>query len=173
LKLNFWFILLCIPILTIPAAKAALYHTVKEELRDPLETYIKPREEFRKAFFSLFGRSFFLSLINLFVLATIVFAFIFWMGIEPRILKYVTILVIYFFVMWWVCQPFLFPALVENPELPLQEVIKIVLRLAISQPFYALFVTFMTTLFSILGIILLGPVLLVIPTLNRFISQAY
>ena len=174
LKLNLWFILLCIPILTIPAAKAALYHTVKEELRDPFETRLKPREEFRKAFFALFGRSFFLSLINLFVLALIVSAFIFWMGIEPRMLKYVTILVIYFAVMWWVCQPFLYPVLVENPELPLQEVIKIVMRLAFSQPFYALFVTFITTLLSILGIILLGPVLLVIPTLNALIStQAY
>jgi uncharacterized membrane protein YesL len=174
LKLNLWFILLCIPILTIPAAKAALYHTVKEELRDPFETHLNPREEFRKAFFALLGRSFMLSLVNLLVLAIIIAAFIFWMGIEPRILKVVTILVIYFAVMWWVCQPFLFPVLVENPEIPLQEVIKKVIRLAFSQPFYALFVTFITTLLSLLGIILLGPVLLVIPTLNALITtQAY
>lgn len=174
LKLNLWFVLLCIPILTIPAAKAALYHAVKEELRDPFETYIKPREEFRKAFFGLFGRSFLLYLINLFVLVLIVAAFIFWMGIEPRILKYVTIIVIYFFVMWWVYQPFLFPVLVENPELALKDVIKIVMRLAFSQPFYALFVAFITTLLSLLGLVLLGPVLLVIPTLNALIStQAY
>ena len=50
LKLNLWFVLLIVPILTIPAAKAALFHTVKEELRDPFENRIKPREEFRKAF---------------------------------------------------------------------------------------------------------------------------
>jgi len=174
LRLNLWFILLIVPILTIPAAKAALYHTVKEELRDPFEIRIKSREEFRKVFFALFGRSFILSLINFIVLAFIVAAFYFWMGIEPRILKYISILVMYFAVMWWLCQPLIFPVLVENPELPLQQVFIRVIKLAITQPLYALNITFMVTLLNIIGIILLGPILLVIPTLNALISiQAY
>jgi hypothetical protein len=174
LKLNLWFVLLIVPILTIPAAKAALFHTVKEELRDPFENRIKPREEFRKAFFALFGRSFLLSVINFIVLVFIIAAFYFWIGIEPVILRYLTILVIYFAVMWWICQPFLYPILVENPELPLQEVCKRVIRLAISQPFYAFTITFLVTILNIIGIILLGPVLLVIPTLTAIVStQAY
>ena len=99
LKLNVWFILLCLPIVTIPAAKAALYHTVKEELRDPSEIRIKARQEFRKSFFALFGRSIVLVLINIIALLLIIAALIFWMGIEPRILRYVTILVLYFAIM--------------------------------------------------------------------------
>ena len=104
----------------------------------------------------------------------IIAAFYFWIGIEPVILRYLTILVIYFAVMWWICQPFLYPILVENPELPLQEICKRVIRLAISQPFYAFTITFLVTILNIIGIILLGPVLLVIPTLTAIVStQAY
>lgn len=173
-KLNFWFILLCLLIVTIPAAKAALYHTVKEELRDPFEVRIKAREEFRKAFFQLFGRSLVLSIINIVVLLLIIAAFIFWMGIEPRILRYVSIIIIYFAVMWWLCQPFLFPVLVDNPKMPLQQVIKNVIRLAFSQPFYALMVTFMSTLTTLVGLILFGPILLIVPSFNALLStQAY
>lgn len=174
LKLNIWFILLCLLIVTIPAAKAALYHTVKEELRDPFEVHINAREEFRKAFFQLFGRSLVLSIINIIVLLLIIAAFIFWIGIEPRILRYLSIIILYFAVMWWLCQPFLFPVLVDNPKMPLQKVIKNVIRLALSQPFYALMVTFMITLTNLVGLIFLGPILLIVPAFNALLStQAY
>jgi hypothetical protein len=171
---NLWFLLLSLPILTIPAASAALHHTVSEGLQDPSERRVKAREAFRKAFFSLFGRSLVLSIINFLALALIIFTFNFWMGFDNRFLNYVSILVIYFGVMWWLCQPFIFPALIENPGLQLQKVIAIVVRLAFSQPFYALVITFIRTVFSIVGLALLGPVLLIIPVFNALFSiQAY
>lgn len=171
---NLWYILLSLPIVTIPAASAALHHTVSEGLLDPSERRTKPRQEFRKAFFSLFGRSLVLSLINICALALIIWTFSFWMGFDNRILNYVSILVIYFGFMWWLCQPFIFPVLIENPNLQLQKVIAIVVRLAFSQPFYALVVTFIRTIFSIFGLVLLGPVLLIIPVFNALFSiQAY
>lgn len=171
---NLWYILLCIPIITIPAAQAALYHTVKEGLLDPSEIRIKPRQEFREAFFKLFGRSFVLSIINIFALGLIIWTFSFWMGFNVRILNYVSIFVIYFGVMWWLCQPFIFPVLIDNPDLPLQKVVKIVVRLAFTQPFYALVITFIRTVFSITGLVLLGPILLVIPVFNALLSiQGY
>jgi len=171
---NLWAVLLSIPIVTWPGAKAALYKTVADGLRDPSGIRIKPRQVFRQAFFQHLSKSILLSLINLFVLVTILISIYFWIGQGQRLINYVAIIALFFFMMWWLCQPFLFPVMVENPSLSLPQLIRQVIILVSRQPLYAFLVTLTTTLITLLGLVLLGPVLLLVPSLAALISiQAY
>lgn len=171
---NLWAVLLSIPIVTWPAAKAALYKMVVDGLRDPSGIRIKPRQVFRQAFFQHLSRSILLSLINLFVLITILISVYFWIGQEQKFLNYVAIIALYFFMIWWMCQPFLFPVMVENPSLSLLQLIRRAINLVYRQPLYAFLVTLTTTLITLLGLVLLGPILLIVPSLAALISiQAY
>ncbi|MCJ7531518.1 MAG: hypothetical protein MUO64_10880 [Anaerolineales bacterium] len=171
---NLWAVLLSIPIVTWPAAKAALYKTVVDGLRDPSGIRIKPRQVFRQAFFQHLSKSILLTFFNLLVLVTILITIYFWIGQGQRLLNYVAIIALYFFMMWWMCQPFLFPVLVENPSLSLPQLIRQVIILVSRQPLNAFLVTLTTTLITLLGLVLLGPILLLIPSLAALISiQAY
>jgi uncharacterized membrane protein YesL len=171
---NLWAVLLSIPIVTWPGAKAALYKTVADGLRDPSGIRIKPRQVFRQAFFQHLSKSILLSSINLFVLMIILISIYFWIGQGQRLLNYVAIIALFFFMMWWLCQPFLFPVMVENPSLSLPQLIRQVIILVSRQPLYAFLVTLTTTLITLLGLVLLGPVLLLVPSLAALISiQAY
>jgi len=171
---NLWAVLLSIPIVTWPAAKAALYKTVVDGLRDPSGIRIMPRQVFRQAFFQYLSKSILLSFFNLLVLVTILISIYFWIGQGQRLLNYVAIIALIFFMMWWMCQPFLFPVMVENPSLSLPQLIRQVIILVSRQPLNAFLVTLTTTLITLLGLVLLGPILLLIPSLAALISiQAY
>jgi uncharacterized membrane protein YesL len=76
--------------------------------------------------------------------------------------------------MWWMCQPFLFPIMVENPSLSLPQLIRQAIILVSRQPLNAFLVSLTTTLITLLGLVLLGPILLLVPSLAALISiQAY
>jgi len=171
---NLWAVLLSIPIVTWPAAKAALYKTVMDGLRDPSGIRIKPRQVFRQAFFQHLSKSILLSFFNLLVLVTILTSIYFWIGQGQRLLNYVAIMALLLFMMWWMCQPFLFPIMVENPSLSLPQLIRQAIILVSRQPLNAFLVTLTTTLITLLGLVLLGPILLLVPSLAALISiQAY
>ena len=171
---NLWMVFLSLGMVTLPAALAGLYHTVRACLLDPGDSRTVLREEFKQGFFSRFGHSLALGITNLLVLAVIVFSVLFWTRQEERIYNYISIISFYFLAMWWLCQPFLYPAMIENPALKIPKLIGHVLGIVIRRPFQALVITLVNTLLTVLGAVLLGPILLVIPSLVALISiQAY
>lgn len=167
---NFWSALLTIPLITAPAAQAALYYTICAGLRDPGESQVNLRSTFKTGFFLFFGRSLALSLLNLAALALILFSIYFWLGFQGSFLQWVTVIALYFLVMWWLVQPFLYPLLVDNPSLSLKKVIRQAVLIALARPFHALFIAALNTLLTVIGLALLGPVLFLIPALVGLIS---
>lgn len=165
-----WWLMLSLLVVTIPPALAGLYYAVREGLRDPFELTVKPREAFLRGVGLHVWRSYGLALINLAVLGIIGFAFYFWFTREEPILRAVTLLAICFFFYWWLCQPFLLPLLVEQPDLDPWQVCRRAMRLVALSPFYAFAITLANTILSIFGVLLLGPSLLYIPTLMALIS---
>jgi hypothetical protein len=167
---NFWTVLLSIPLIAAPAAQAALYYTLCAGLRDPGESLVDLRKTFKSGFFRFFGRSLALSLINLAALALILLSIYFWIGFQDSWLQWVTMIALYFLAMWWLTQPFLYPVLVENPDLSAIKTMRRAVLIALARPFHAMFITMLNTLLSIIGLALLGPVLFVIPALVGLIS---
>jgi len=171
---NLWAVLLSIPIITWPAAKSALYKTIADGLCDPFAIRIKTRQVFRQAFFFYLKKSLLLSLVNLLVFFIIIFAVFFWVTQEQPVLNFLAIISLYFLAVWWFCQPFLFPMMVELPSLSIIQLIRQTLGLISHYPLQAFITTFVTTLITILGLVLMGPALLLTPSLAALISiQTY
>jgi hypothetical protein len=171
---NFWMVLLSIPVLTAPAAAAGLFQAVRGRLLDPGDSRSSLRQDFRSGFFRFLGYSLALGVTNLLILAVILFSILFWTRQQERIFNYISIISFYFLAMWWLCQPFLIPAMIENPGRSIPRLLGHVIRLVSRSPLFALLITFTNTFLSVVGLVLLGPVLLIIPALVSLISlQSY
>jgi len=169
LKVNVWHVLASVAVVTLPPASAALYHVVREGLRDPFETHVNARKEFVRGLRLHFARSYSLAFLNMTALAAIVFATAFWFGREPP-MQYVAVISIAFFMFWWLCQPFLLPMLVERPDWPVREVIRSTFRLVIASPLIAFTVALAHSAIALVSVLLMGPSLLVTPTFAALIS---
>ena len=167
---NLWSVMLSLGVVTWPAAKAALYKAVREGLMDPAEIRTNPRLIVRQTFFEQFGRSFVLVFANLFILAFILVALVFWLARDELLLNMLAVLPMFCLAVWWLGQPYLFPIMVEYPVLPIFQVMKKTIWLVFSQPLYALVITGINTMLTLVGVIFLGPALLIIPTLVSVIS---
>jgi uncharacterized membrane protein YesL len=174
-RIHFWirpnlaFVILSIPIITGPGAKAALFHSISEGLKDPAGSRISIRSELKKGFHNYFWRSFLLSLIKFASLAVILAAIYFWVT-RPEIgLRYISILAFYGLVMWWLASGYIYPILITHPEYKLLAVLGAAIRLAFQKPFESLLFAVVSTLLFILGLALLGPILLVIPALRAIL----
>lgn len=170
IRVNLWMALTSLLVVTAPAAQAALYHTIRSGLLDPGDSRVDIRQTFFEGFKYFFAPALLLALANLGALAFIVVAILFWLSFPDPLLRWTSVIAFYGLVMWWVTQPFLFPVLVEIPGQPLKQVILRAIHIAFYQPFFALFFAFLLTLINMVGIILLGPVLLVIPALSALIG---
>ena len=171
---NFWFVLLSIPLVTLPAGSAALYAAVAAGLRDPEESRTELAGLFKGAFFKQFRRSLVLGITNLLTFALILFSIYFWVSRPERTLNYVSIISFYFLAMWFLCQPYLLPILVEKPALTIPRIIQQALVLVIRHPLFSFSIAITNLAFAIIGTALLGPILLLIPALIGLNSmQAY
>ena len=168
---NFWYVLLSLPLVTMPGAYAALNATVAAGLRDPGESQVKVRKVFKDAFFKHLGKSFALGITNLLLFVLIAFSVYFWVSRSERALNYVSIIVFYFLAMWFLCQPFLFPILIERDGYSIPHIYKDALRIVIRNPLVALAVALTNLFLSVVGLVLLGPILLVVPALVSLISM--
>jgi hypothetical protein len=173
-RLAVWRIVFSIPLVTWPAAKAAFFQAVAEGLRDPFDQDVNPREAFVRGFFDQLGRGTAVAAINLLSLAVIVFGMVFWAAQEPVWLNLLAGLAIPFLILWWMSQPYLYPVLVEHPDLPVPQVIREVIRLAIAHPGYSFVTTFSLTWLFLLSLPLIGPLsLMTIPFLALIGTQSY
>ena len=173
-RTNFWFVLLSIPIITSPGAKAALYVTINAGLRDPGESRVKIEKVFKQAFFQYFKQGLVVSLINFALLVLILFSLYFWVSQDQLALNLVSVIAIYFLVLWFLVQPFLYPVMVDHQNLPVFQVFKQSFLLAVKNPLVAFTFSLTNTFLTLIGIVLLGPVILVVPVFIGMIStQCY
>ncbi len=170
---NFWMILLSLPVLTAPGAQAGLYRTVAAGLRDPALVKVKPREEMKAGFFKYLWKALGLAAIKWAALLVILISMWFWVS-QEGLIRFTSIISIYGLALWWLASGYLYPALIEHPEARLMEVVKEAAALAFRKPFESLLFAVVSTLLNLLGTVLLGPILLVIPALTSILhTQGY
>jgi hypothetical protein len=171
---NIWMVLLSLPVITGPGAKAALYQTVAAGLKDPALTHTNPRQEVKTGFYKYIWRALGLSVIKWGSLGIILIATWFWISQETWLLRSISVITIYFLVMWWLSAGYLYPVLIENPDKRILQVVKEAIHVAFRRPFDSLLFALVSTLLLVLGLILLGPILLIVPALRSLIHlQGY
>jgi hypothetical protein len=170
IRLCVWFLMFSLLVITIPPASAGLYYAVRAALLDPLEAMTNPRREFLRGVGLYFKRSYVLAILNLSFLSVIISAILFWFTRQDLLLRSITVIAISFFLIWWLCQPFLLPGLVEYPKLSAWHVYRQTVRLVLASPLYALAIALAHTIISVFLILLLGPSLLYIPALLALLS---
>lgn len=168
--LNLWTVLLCIPVVTAPAAVAALTVAVREGLLAEHKGAAAARGWFRAAFFRYLGPALALAVVNLVTGSLVLLACGFWFTQEPWYWKLPGVAAGFAAVLWWLCQPLLWPALVDLPEPSVAGAMQRSARMALAYPLDALYVTLINTILLALGVVLLGPILLVVPALLAVIS---
>lgn len=167
---NIWYLLLSIPIITSPGAKAALMYTVSQGLRDPGESRVDPRPEMKVGFARFFKYSLGLSLIKLAGFVVIGISIYFWVSQEQLYFRIISILAFYGLVLWWLAMQYIYPVLIETARPSIIEVIKKSFSISLKNPFQTLLLAVVNLLLLLFGIILLGPVLLIIPALRAILS---
>lgn len=170
LRVNVWALVFSVPLVTWPAAQAGLYHAVREGLRDPFEAQVNPRQAFWQGFARHFKQGTALAVLNLLALIVIVLAILFWITRESLGLKFVAAIAISMWIFWWLCQAFLWPMLVEHPAASIWQVWRETIRLVLAKPVFALVVACAHTALTMMGLLLLGPSLLIVPSLIALIS---
>lgn len=168
--LNLWNVIFSLGLVTAPAAKAALYHTVALGLRDPGDSEVNVFAEMKVGFKCFFWKALLISVIRWFVLIVIAFSIYFWVGREAWTLRVVSIISFYALLLWWMSSGYLYPVLVDNPNLAAWQVLKQGLLLAFKNPFLSLLFTVVDTLLLICGVVfLLGPITIIIPALRSIL----
>jgi len=171
---NIWMVLLSIPVITAPGAKAALYRTVAAGLRDPVLTHTDPRQEIKAGFLGNIWRALGLELIKWLVAAVIGISAWFWVTQDSWLLRSVAVINLYGFVLWWLAIGYLYPIANEKPKSSLLQIGKAALWIAFRRPFESMLFAVVSTLLHLLGLVLLGPILLVVPALRSILHlQGY
>lgn len=170
---NIWYLLLSIPLVTAPGAKAAMMSTVGQGLRDPGESRVDPRSEMKAGFSRFFRYSLGLSLIKFAGFAVIGFSIYFWVFQEQLYFRVISILAFYGLVLWWLAMQYIYPVLIDTEEPSVIKVIKRSFSLSLKNPFQTLLLAVVNLLLLLFGIILLGPVLLIIPVLRAILSMHF
>jgi len=172
---NFWMVVFSLGLVTTPGAKAAMYHIVSLGLRDPGDsTGVNPFKEMRNGFKRYFWRALLLSIIKWLTFGVIAVSIYFWITQEGWGLRAVSIISIYALVLWWISAGYLHPILVDIPRQPMGKILKAALLLGLRKPFQSLLFAVVSTLLMVLGTVLLGPVMLIIPVVRAIVMlQGY
>jgi len=169
-KINLWYLLFSLPIVTIPAAKASLYHSIALGLKLPQPEEIKPRSEMLKWFRQYFWLATIISIIKWLSLALILFSLFFWLSQEAWWLRAVSIVVFYVLFMWWLMNGYLLPSMIENADSGIKNIYKDAISLAFRKPFASLMFASVSTLLLVFELILFGPMVLIIPSARAIIQ---
>jgi uncharacterized membrane protein YesL len=179
-RIHFWIrpnilsVILSIPVITAPAAKAALYHTVASGLLDPGGSDVQVRQAMKTGFLRFFGKALLVSLIKLLSLAVILASIYFWITRPETALHFVSVLSFYGLVIWWFASAYVYPVMVTNPKSDVIEIIRKALQLGFHKPFESLLFALVNSLLLILGLALLGPVMLIVPAARSVLAiQGY
>lgn len=174
LPVNLLFLLYSLPILTGPTAKTAMFSTVAQLLRDPGDSRTEINESMKTAFKLHRARPFLVVLIKWVVFLLIVLSIWFWVNRESLVMRLVTILPIYALVLWASTISFIYPIMVQNPQMTALQVSRNAFLLAFTHPFSSLLIALVGIILTALGLIMLGPILLIIPVMRAILmTHAY
>lgn len=172
-RLTIWRFFFSLPIITWPAAKAAFYQGIAEGLRDPFDQEVNLREAFIRGFFDHLVRSMVIALINGLILVVIILSIVFWTFQEQFVLNLLAGIALPFLIYWWMCQPFIYPLLIEHPEMPVVQFAREIIRLVARHLTFSFVTAFSLTWLFLLSLPLLGPLsLITIPFLALITTQA-
>ncbi len=167
---NFWFIVFSLGIVTSPAARTALYHVCIATLRDPGNSRTNHILEMKSSFKTYFWKSLLISLVKWVSFGLITFSLFFWLNQESFLIRLLSVLSFYALLQWCLVTPYVFPIVVEHPDLSVFSAYKDAFILTSKNPFQSIFLFIINALLLIIGVVLLGPILLILPTLRALVT---
>lgn len=169
IRLNLRYCLYSLPILTIPTANAILFSNIHSTMIAEGILVPKRQDKLETRFKSLLVRATALSALLILAFVIVVISIFFWTTRTELLLQLVSILSIYGLVLLWMVVGYLSPTLIFNPGLSIQQDLKKTFLLILKKPFPTLMASVVSSLLFVLGAVLLGPILLVIPVARSLI----
>lgn len=170
---NVLWVLVSIPIITIPAATGALFYltqrVISEEEDKALE--LASHKDFWVGLRKHWARSTLLGFLDLAALLVLVVSLQFYLTRPQALLRWLVGPILIFALVWMGMQIFLFPLLIEQPDKPILQVVKQAMFLAIGYPLFNLQLILVMILLLIVCISLAGPVLVILFSLLALIQS--
>lgn len=172
-RVGVWWLVFSLPLITLPAATAALTYTVWVALRDPFDERTNIRQTFRIGFYRYGMKAFWIALLNGVALTVIGFGISFWLT-QPNPTFYpVAGVAAAFLIPYALIQPLWFPALIQQSTPSIKGAWATVRGWLGRAPLYVAGIALLTYSLTLAGVLLLGPLLLVImPFLALIILQS-
>lgn len=174
-RIQFWIrpnilsVLFSALVVSAPGCTGALYHTVSLGLYDPAGSSVKIWTEMKSGFIQYFGKALALFLIKSISLIIILIGIFYWVSQSELILRFISILAFYGLVMWWLSEGYIYPIMVTEKDLRVDQIVKKAITTAFKYPFQSLLFSIVSTLLLILGLVLLGPIMLIVPAARAII----
>ncbi|RQV95206.1 hypothetical protein EH221_06650 [bacterium] len=168
--INFWFIVFSLGIITSAGARAALVNTVIATLRDPGNSRTNHLVEMKTSFKRYFWKSTLIAIIKWGSFILIIFSLFFWINQDEIFLNLVAVLSVYALLEWCLITPYVLPIIVDNPECSVFFAFKEAFILTSKHPFQSIFFFLVNLIILMIGVVLLGPILLILPTMRTMLS---
>ena len=161
---NVLWILVSLPLITLPAATGALFYLVhrvvlEERARDP---HAARAGDFWDGLRLHWPRSTLLGFLDFAALFVLVVSLQFYLWNPEEILRYLAGPTIIVFIIWAAMQLYLFPLLIVHPEEPLSAIVRRAFFLVLGQPLDSFMMVIWLLLLAAISIALAGPVLLLL-----------
>lgn len=170
IRINIKFLISSLIIVSIPVANSIMIQNIHTLMRTEGVIKYKKEIEVEESFKKLIAKSYICSILQLIVLVVIFFSINFWLTQSKLELQIFSILAIYGLVLYLLISNYIFISLVLNKNININKNFKLTFWLIFKRPFESLLFTVVSLLLLIFGIILLGPILLLIPVSRSFIA---
>lgn len=161
---NVLWIVISIPVITIPAATGALFYLVKRVVLE--ETDQAPRyariSDFWVGLRRYWLRSTWLGLLDFAVLVVLIVTLQFYITRPEEIFRWIVGPVIVLLLVWLGMQLFLYPLLIDSPEKPIMHLARKAFFLVLGYPLFCLVLVLALLLLTAVSVALAGPVLLLL-----------
>ncbi len=161
---NVLWILVSLPLITLPAATGALFylvHRVVLEERD-LDPHPTRVSDFWAGFRMCGWRATWLGLLDFAALIVLVISLWFYLGNSVEVLRYLAGPTLIIFIVWLAMQLYLFPLLIVYPEESIGAIIRRAFFLVLGNPLDSLMLVIWLLLLTAISIALAGPALLLL-----------
>ena len=161
---NVLWLVVSIPVITIPAATGALFYLVQRVVLE--ETEQAPQyariSDFWVGLRRYWLRSTWLGILNFAVLAVLVITLQFYLTRPQELLRWLAGPVMMLLLVWLGIQLFLYPLFIDSPEKPILHLARKALFLVLGYPLFCLGLVLVLLLLTAVSVALAGPVLLLL-----------
>ena len=161
---NILWIVVSLPLVTLPAATGGLFYLVYRIVLEERDLDPQPAQigDFWVGFRSYWKRSTWLVLLDLAAFILLAVTLRFYLGSPAEPLRWLAGPVILILVVWLGMQLYLFPSVIAYPEPTIRSIVQNAFMLVLSYPLYTLLLTIWLILLMAICIVLAGPVLLLL-----------